>query len=385
MLPTWSDARVGRYGADLLVVPTDAATGAYDLWVAAPELQGNVGRVFLHRDAQADAAEVSTADLQIAGLSSFDELGTRLVPCADVSGDGLPDLVLTMPHFSAPSRWASDPPPDVPDLAGGIVVVRSELVAGLSGVVDPWDVGPVWWGVDPGEGVGTAVSCDHDVTGDGVVDIAIGAPWADSARGRVYLVSTEALPDSGPLRQPRGATGTDVAARVFGGPNDVPSWFGSAVTAIEAPGSPAELAVGAPNADASGGRVWIYAASTLAPGATPSPWASFVAQLGRTGDHVGRTLGVADLDADDAPDLVIGAWDYAGDAPNAFDAGAIFAWSARTRAVWGPDVPVTQAAHQVVGNAPFLRIGRRFVAADTDGDGAEELWVPTRAEGIQPP
>jgi hypothetical protein len=381
----WSDLRDGSFGADLAVVVTDAEAGAYDLWVGAPDLRGGAGQVFLYRDAHLDQVDGAEADLMIGGLTAMDGLGTRVVVCADLTGDGRPEVAITIPRFSAPER----PPEQIPvveDLAGGVLLVRSEIAGDLTGTVEPWDVGPLWWGDDTGEGAGTAVACDRDLDGDDQADVAIGAPWWGGGRGRVYLVAgAPALPASGPLGIARPETGEEVAWRVIADPDDAGGWFGHAITTYDWPLEAPQLVVGAPGAAGGDGKVHVFDASALTDATAPEPVASFLAGIGRTGDHVGRTLAVGDVDGDGLQDLLVGAPDYRDDdAPNAFDLGSIFVWTGATWPAWELEVDVTAAPFQVAGSQPFQRTGRRIVTGDADGDGADELWVPTRSAGTRP-
>jgi hypothetical protein len=84
-----------------------------------------------------------------------------------------------------------------------------------------------WWGGRSGEAAGTSVDCSSDFTGDGRADLVVGAPHAGVVReGRVYLLASPP-PASGPLAEastlliegtePNARLGTALASGDFDG------------------------------------------------------------------------------------------------------------------------------------------------------------------------
>jgi hypothetical protein len=140
-------------------------------------------------------------------------------------------------------------------------------------------------GQEPGERFGQAVAAsviDSDKTG-----IAVGAPLADHARGRVSILSTKG----------------ELVSRLQG--ESEGDEFGSAISGgLDATGDGrADLLVGAPLADedvgVDAGAAFLYAANDL-----------LVARYRgkRAGDHLGRTVLIAeDLNGDEVGDVVVGA------------------------------------------------------------------------------
>lgn len=350
----------------MAVTDTDG-DGVDELWVGAPGAEGDAGAVYRF---PLDATTGDGFTRRMVGASIADRFGEVLAPCGDVDGDGLRDLGVSAPRFSAPDPdlWAT--PSAVPDLAGGVFLVRSSLLAAAPDG-RPWELGPAWWGAAAGDGVATA-RCDADLTGDDLADLVIGAPFAgDGDAGRVFLRDASRLL-SGPLTDADPWTLVPTAAEA--------GWFGMALTTAWFDGP--ELVVGAPGFDGGRGRVLVYADLDASPGLA-KPSASFTNPRGLP-DHFGRELTAADLDGDGTDDLVVGAPDWRerrgqGDARTRYDAGHLWVWDGVDRVRWTLDEAGIPADIEVRGTQPFLRIGRAVHAADLDGDGRAELLLPARA------
>jgi hypothetical protein len=388
----WFDPNPSEFGASVWA----RGEGSFDLFVAAPGHLDGQGALWVFRDADLDlpnglpatgdtgwaggpaaSRSIVDADVWIIGDSSNDRLGERLFPCADLDGDRIPDLAIGIPHFQLPAGWPIEGTEPVPSLAGAVLVVLSELLAPKEGRLAPTDVGRVYWGTTVGQGAGAAVACDHDLDGDGVVDLAIGSPWAREGVGRVDIVSGDPLPGSGPLSAAAGIVSVTVEpARLSTGVDA--RWFGISLAALppSAARADATLLVGAAGTDGGAGRVYVtsgYEAGRVV------ERASITAPAGRdTADHFGRWMIAAPLSDDLLDDVAIGAPDYKGPDRNDYDTGRVWVFRGADVASWQDAVSADDAAAQITGQHPFQRVGRALTAGDVDEDGRSELLIPTR-------
>lgn len=174
------------------------------------------------------------------------------------------------------------------------------------------------WGQFPGpladgDRFGSAICSLGDLDGDGVVDLAVGAPGDDGGgteRGAVWILFLRT--PGGPVKS---AVKIDETIGGFTGGLVDHAAFGTSVSLVgdfSGDGLP-ELAVGAPATDAVGtfGRVYllsltpgggIAALTSLASGENGIP-ASLVEEPDPFGESV---AGIGDLDVDGIPDLAIG-------------------------------------------------------------------------------
>lgn len=347
----WGEADSG-YGASMAVLPVWDEAGAA-LVAGAPDRDLARGAVFLETGASGTAGST----LRIDGEAVGDRLGEVVAVCPDLTGDGLPDLLLAAPWARAGGA---------PELAGVVYLVRSEDVVGRSGYVAIGAVGTPWWGTSAGDAAGRALACAADLDGDGVADPVVGVPlYGADDRGAVVVLSGAHLPEAGTL-----------TGRVLLEGEEPGAAFGTAVAVLEGPD--VQLAVGAPGAATGRGATVVYSAP-LRDDVVPDWHTRFVPADDRSEtDHVGRALLAADLDGDGADDLVVGAPDYR--EGNAWDAGRAWVLLAASSGGWERRTPLTSDAAQevLVAEAPFQRVGRHMSAADLDGDGREDLILPLR-------
>ena len=218
------------------------------------------------------------------------------------------------------------------------------------------------FGVDPG-----SVAAD-DWDGDGLHDLAVGAPGHDrtaSNQGAAYVVD-------GPLSAYSGTTVSvddaawldllgDASSDAFGsGVASVGDWNGDGY---------AELAVTAPASSdeaAGGGAVYVYFGA--ATGWSSRAWAED-ADLIVAGDSAGMAVGQSvaggDFDGDGDADLAIGA-------EGSGYAGAVLVVEGAPGAVGGAML-ASDASVSFAGTASHDLLGGRLATLDHNGDGAVDL------------
>ena len=371
----WSQADT-QFGTDIAVAPRQDDPSRFDLVVGAPGWSLGRGAVYLFLDAGEQATtDTSFPNITIEGSTVEDRLGSVVRLCSDLTGDGFPEILVTAPWFLEPDSWPIDVGNDPIDpLAGAVFLLESEAVRSHDAdTALPWELGRVWWGDQMGANAGHDARCDADLTGDGVSDLIIGAPFhADDERGRVYILSGGELPDSGPLKR---------AAWHFLKSPTLDAWFGMAVAPIDADGEPPmDLAVGAPGWPDGRGRVLVYAGADIQAeirqGTSAKPLVTFVTDSFNP-VHFGRELDVGDVDGDLRDDLMIGAPDWL-EGRNGYDTGRAWIWFGNGRDRWSGNLSDTDADVTLLGADPFDRVGGSLKLRDVDADGLDDALLPTR-------
>ncbi len=308
--------------------------GFGELLVGAPGYPGGAesgaGALFL--GPLAGSATLGDADLLVEGAEgSF--LGWFVAnEVGDVDGDGVADLA-----FGAPS--ASSP---------GAVYLFSSADRGLLG---PEDAAATITG-SSGALLGSNASRPTDINGDGVGDVVLGSGGA--LRTWVFL---------GPLI---GALAVDDADLVLSGAGD----FGDDVATGDLDGDGLDdVAVGAPSAGGWAGAVYTFL-SPITSGSDTS--AAHFTVNGGSLDSLGRKWGevlIADLDVDGQQDLLLGAR-YANDG-----AGQIGVFLGPQAGTAGLD----DAQYRFDGNDPRDYLGTELSLGDVDGDGLPDLFTGSMA------
>jgi hypothetical protein len=247
----------------------------------------------------------------------------------DLNGDGFSDLVYAAPG-AGPSGLEG---------AGKVYVRLGPVAAAATGA---GQADHVYLGPEPRAELGHVLSADADLTGDGVVDLIIGAPGAGLKTGAVLAIpGGAALPASGrlidhPMTLGGGRTGEG---------------FGAALTTradLDGDGR-ADLVVGAPGAAARPGRVYVYLASGFSQTGGPSP--AVIIEGEQPGDAFGWAVQSAgDLDQDGRDELLVSAPRY--DAGSMMDAGRVYLFKFATHLASAREAEVTltgDAQRQLLG------------------------------------
>ena len=276
--------------------------GSPDLAVGAPDDPGHLeGTVrVVHLDSH--SAPLVALDLGrgrggfTAPLADGDRFGCALAALDDLDGNGVPDLAV---GASGDDALGTE--------AGAVWILFLEADGSVRDG-RRFDVP----GLAPGERFGSALAALPDLDHDGVGELAVGAPGADSGlfqdAGRAYLLFL------GPLGVRRASRVIDRDQGGFDGRLAAGDRFGAALAYIgdlDADGV-GELVVGAPGADGEGrGAAWVLALDRSGRvrgqreiGALRGGFTDALAA--RDGFGLGLA-GLGDLDLDGVPDLFVGA------------------------------------------------------------------------------
>jgi len=252
------------------------------------------------------------------GQEQFGYLGTAVAALGDTNGDGRADFLVSAPLVDSNGQDA------------GTVFLHSGLDGGLLRVHD---------GAAAGDSIGQGLVGLGDVSGDGLADYAIGAPFSNGGLGYVEAFS--------------GATGTSLRVLSSTG---VMGQIGFALARVTDRNGDTrdELAIGAPQdafAAAGAGSVLIW---DVASGGFPQ------SVFGQAGDELGTSVTeLGDWNGDLTTDLLIGLAGGAGSARVYSGAGA----GAAILATVAPEGTSGQLGAAVAGGF------------DVDGDGQHEILV----------
>ncbi len=323
---------------DILVGAYDADYGGTDAGAAYLVLGPVVGEVFL-----------SDADARLDGETDGDQAGFALSPAGDIDGDGFADILV--------GAWSNDTSAAG---AGAAYVFRGPL----TGHFPLWTGDVVLQGENGGDQAGWSVGALGDTDGDGLSDIAIGAPYAhpDGAyRGGAYVVyggdlGTRSLATSDAFIQ--GENSGDLAGwSVAGGDANGDGY--------------ADILIGAPENDTGGSA---SGAAYLVLGPLSGPLDLGLAWMTLTGenndDQAGFSVAVApDIDGDGGDDLLIGAAREDSGGSNAGAAYLVLGASSGT-------LDLSNAHAKVVGNTTGDNLGTTLAGlGDANGDAYGDLVI----------
>lgn len=307
---------------------------------------------------------------------AVDEEATDAVPFfRDADGDGHGNPTLTTlactppPGYTASGDDCDDTAPDA--FPGAAEVCNDGIDQDCDGDLSDCvlsgaqslDSASRLLGAEGGERAGAAVALVGDLTGDGVGDLAVGAPKRDAFgadAGAVYLVP-------GPFS---GTVSLADAAIVFSGGQEAAN-LGSAVAPagdVDGDGL-ADLLIAADRAKAGGndaGEVYLFLGPRTA-GA-----GAYTADLRLIGEVAydlagGAIRGIPDATGDGTPDLLVGATGY-GDG-GFQNRGAFYVADGGARGI----VDLSAAPLRVYGESLLERLGASVDAADLNGDGVTDL------------
>ncbi len=297
--------------------------GVNDLIVGAPEHSNSRGRVQVLDGTNGNAL------LTFLGAANGDEYGYAVAAAGDMNGDGTPDLLVGAPGANADTGTAY-------------------AFSGTNGALLN-----TYGGSEAGERMGASVAGGADFNGDGIPEVAVGAPnFGASNNGRVRLyISPAGIFYTATGSGPQDQLGTSLTVLPY---------------SVDAAG--AAVVAGAPEAgdlfgnDAGPGYVRAYRVGL---GTLDQVMQAVGSEAG---DRFGRSVALAgDLDQDGWMDVVVGA-DEAGVGLLGTGSGPGY-----VRALSGEDFAALGSHTGEVNNERF---GRSVAAAgDFDADGRFEVIV----------
>ncbi len=227
------------------------------------------------------------------------------------------------------------------------------------------------YGADSGDQAGAIISGDFN--GDGIVDAALGAPFADGPSnqrtdaGEVYIFLGPFAPGTS-LDAGKG----DYDAVFYG--TTAADDLGRALTVGDFNGDGVDdIVMAAPAANGQAGLLYVMFGGKWpreTDFATSDP--DVLLSGADAGDYAGFTLAAADLDGDGASDLVAGAMLADGPQNSRPDGGEVYVIKGPAL-VAGSSISLEQTGNIVYGARAGDRLGEGLTTGDVNGDGKPDL------------
>lgn len=341
----------------------------FDFLIGAPfsDIAGNAsGAVYLFKGAtiSSGTSSVSSADIIFYGENQVDLAGSYVGSAGDVDADGFDDLLIGAPYSDAGGNRS-----------GKVYLFNGSDLNGISYSVSEANSAFYGEGIYDEVQYGTGVG---DVDGDGLDDIAIGAPQNDdggSDAGKVYLIYGSSL---SPLSLPLSLSDLAFVGEYLGD---------QAGTTIEGCGDInadglEDILVAAPGSDENGansGKVYLITNSAML---TTSMSLSTMPRYfyGETaGDEAGTGLSsINDLDGDGMKELLIGA-PLNGEAD--FNAGKAYVYYSSEIGLGAHDLADSSLSYTGVESNNYVG-GTVLAPGDLNNDGVKDLILGASGNNV---
>lgn len=353
-----------RFGAAVAVLDNVSRGTGRDVLVGAPNKQGGGGRIgagaaYLFPDiGQGFEENINAADalVRILGEDAGDHFGETVERCGDLDGDGLSESVIAAPdHASLAPR------------AGRVYLLQSSRVPDLQAQILAASISVQLTSGESGAQLGRAINCTDDLTGDGIPDLLLAAPFEDSslheAAGAVHLIPGGASLES--------STVAESALWSIRG-EEAEAYFGSSLAVGDLNGDGlAELVIGAPGSALGDGSAFLFRGENLLAGDT-EPSLRIASAL--KGARLGYQVGVSPETSTSPSRFYVGAPRANPSSTNStFYSGVLYAFSNTAAESSNPSEVDTTAAdfywHTPEG---YRRTGARF-SLPAGFEGSEEI------------
>jgi hypothetical protein len=255
-----------HFGASVSSAGDIDGDGYADVVVGAPGTASVRGSAYLYRGS-ASGLMSGTAIASPDGPGTL--FGSAVSDAGDINDDGFGDVLVSAPAANSNTGVARL-------YLGSATGLRTMMLLGTGAA---------------GELFGQTLACAGDVDGDGLADLAVGAPLYNASTGRVYVYPGRAVP------------GVPITIAGPDGPNAA---FGSALAAGDVDGDGySDLAVGeyAWANNSNTGQVRLYSGAHTAP-LQPRAMIPGTYPIGAA---FGIAIGCSDFNGDGFADLAIGA------------------------------------------------------------------------------
>lgn len=300
---------------------------------------------------------------------------------ADVNGDGLGDLIIGAPYSDGHVKKAVD------DAGATFVFFGRKSIDKTVDLAAAADL--VIYGATKNENSGFALA-SGDINGDGLKDIVIGAPLADSAlagkkndSGITYVVFGKRQFPARVIGLEAGMAEVELQSTAAG------EYAGSALATGDFNGDAVDdLLIGAPFTDRSGddaGAVYVVCGSLSLSGKFDLQQKACATVAGQnTGDRLGMAVKAGDLNADGVDDLVLGALETDSEGDEGRNVGRVHVIFGRkdlpSRLELGRD-----SGFVLSGSYRDDYVGSAMVVGDVNGDQTADLLVGVPYADRNPP
>lgn len=296
--------------------------------------------------------------------------GLAAIAVGDFNGDGVPDVALAAPFADGPGNERPD--------AGEVYLFFGPFSPGDRDVL-AGDHDVVIFGAREGDQLGRAVAAG-DFDGDGVDDVALGAPFAGGdgpdqpGSGAVFIV-----PGSANLEAETDLAGSASAVTIRDADQDDATGIVLRAADVDDDGND-DLLVSAFQADGpdnerpDAGEVYLIRGGPDLGDMNLASDQPAVTIIGaESGDRLGENTAIGDVNGDGVLDLLIAATFADGPANERPNAGEIYV-------ILGPAPTLVDIARggqtaTIVGIDPGDQLGHSIATGDVNGDGADDLLL----------